>query len=187
MMQEDQEPGAQQGQDGPEDQQVTGEPSTEELLEEATRERDQFRAMAQRAQADLVNYHRRVDEEREALARNASSQVIIRLLPILDDFHRAVEHLPQDAPASWSDGVQLILRKFQSLLDTEGVTPFSVEPGTSFDPAEHEAVFFEPTTELPPGVVVSTMSPGYRNESRVLRPAQVVLAKAQEEEEQGRA
>ena len=65
-----------------------------EQLEEASRERDQFRAMAQRAQADLINYKRRVDEERRALAQNAASQVILRLFPILDNFQRAVEHLP---------------------------------------------------------------------------------------------
>ena len=156
------------------------EATLEEQLEEAARERDQFRAMAQRAQADLVNYRRRVDEERQLLAQNATSQLILRLLPILDDFQLAVDHLPADAPASWSDGVRMILRKLQGIIDGEGVTAFSPEPGASFDPLQHEAVYFEPSDQHPAGAVISTMRPGYRNMDRVLRPAQVILAQAQE-------
>ena len=154
-----------------------------ELLEEAARERDQFRAMAQRAQADLINYRRRMEEERQMVGQQAASQVIVRLLPVLDDFQLALAHLPSEAPPAWVDGVQMILRKLQVLLDAEGVTAFSPEPGAAFDPSEHEAVYFERSDEHEAGAVVSTVHPGYRNTNRVLRPAQVVLAQAQEEGE----
>lgn len=151
-------------------------PSAEALLDEAIRERDQFRALAQRAQADLVNYRRRVEEEREGLIQSASSQLLVRLLPILDDLHRAIEHVEGAAPPAWIEGVRLVQRKLQGVLEAEGVTPFIPEAGASFDPLEQEAVFHEPSGEQPAGAVVRTIRPGYRNRIRVLRAAQVVLA-----------
>ena len=146
------------------------------------RERDQFREMAQRAQADLINYRRRVDEERLNLARSAASQVLTRFLPILDDLQRAVDHLPEDSPESWSEGISMVLRKLHTLLEAEGVSPFSPEPGALFDPTEHEAVLFEPSDDYQQGAVVSTLRPGYRDANRVLRPAQVAVAQAPTEQ-----
>ena len=151
-------------------------PSTEALLDEAIRERDQFRALAQRAQADLVNYRRRVEEERQGLIQSASSQLLVRLLPILDDLHRAIEHVEEAAPPAWIEGVRLVQRKLHGVLEVEGVTTFIPETGASFDPLEQEAMFHEPSGEQPAGTVIRTIRPGYKNRIRVLRAAQVVLA-----------
>jgi molecular chaperone GrpE len=140
-------------------------------------ERDKFMALAQRTQADFVNYKRRMEEERAMLARGASTQVITRLLPVLDDLQRAVGALPEDAPASWSDGVRMIHQNLQALLEAEGVSIFEPTAGETFDPAEHEAIYYQPTDEQPPGAVLSVVRPGYRGADRVLRPAQVVVAK----------
>ena len=173
-----------QGSSGPETApELAGEELLSQQLEEATRERDQFRTMAQRAQADFINYKRRMEEERQLIGQQVVSQVVMQLLPVLDDFQRAVDHLPPDAPVTWSEGVQMILRKLLQLLETEGVTPISPEPGATFDPAEQEAVYYEPTAEYPEGCVMSTIRLGYRNTTRVLRPAQVVLAQASTEQE----
>ncbi len=161
--------------------------SAEAALEEANRERDQFRAMAQRAQADFVNYKRRTEEERHALVRNAASLVIFQLLPIVDDLKRSLEHLSADAPDSWTAGVQMILRKLQALLEAEGVTSFEPEVGLPLDPAEHDAVFYEPTDEHPPGTIVRVVLPGYRTRERLLRPAQVTVAQDKTEETQEEA
>ena len=111
---------------------MDGEATLEQRLEEATRERDQFRAMAQRAQADFINYKRRIEEERQLIGQEAASQVIMQLLPVLDDFQLALEHLHAEASASWSEGVQMIFRKLQTLLETEGVTAIRPEPGNGF-------------------------------------------------------
>jgi molecular chaperone GrpE len=150
--------------------------------EEILRERDQFRALAQRIQADFVNYKRRMDEERQGLVRNASVGFIQRLLPAVDDFQLAIEHLPAEAEESWANGMQMVLRKFRSTLESEGVTPFEPEIGTLFDPAEHEAVFYEPTGEHPSGSIVTVFRRGYNIYDKVLRPAQVTVAQAQEDE-----
>jgi molecular chaperone GrpE len=152
--------------------------SLEQSPEEVLRERDQFRALAQRIQADFVNYKRRMEEERQDLVRNASTGFIQRLLPAVDDFQLAIEHLPVEAEESWAHGVQLVLRKLQSTLEAEGVTPFEPETGTPFDPAAHEAVFYEPAGEHPPGSVVTVVRRGYKIYDKVLRPAQVTVAQA---------
>jgi len=150
-------------------------------LEEARRERDQFRAMAQRAQADLINYRRRTDEERQQLSRNATNQMLMRFVPVVDDLQRAVGALPADAPESWRQGVMLILRHLQQLIENEGLVAYNPEPGASFDPVLHEAVYFQPTTEHEPGTVVTSVRAGYRSSDRILRPAQVVVAQPKDE------
>ncbi len=144
-------------------------------------ERDQFKAIAQRSQADFLNFKRRTDQERGVLVRNASGQVLIRLLPVQDDLERALSALPEDAPDSWKEGINMVLQNLQALVQAEGVIKYEPAAGDSFDPAEQEAVYYQPTTDQPPGAVLSVVRPGYRTADRVLRPAQVVVAKAPEE------
>lgn len=140
------------------------------------RERDEMKAIAQRAQADLVNYKRRSEEERWTLARSASNSVVSKLLPIADDLQRAVDALPDDAPESWSSGLQLVFQNMRSLLESEGVTRFEPATGDPFDPAEQEAIASQPSAEHPSGAVLMTISAGYRGRDRVLRAAQVVVS-----------
>ena len=147
-------------------------------LEEAERERDQFRNMAQRAQADFINYKRRADEERQELVRYASSRFIAKLLPILDDFQRALDHQPADSEErQWLEGVILIERKVQGVLEAEGVTRIEAQ-GHQFDPREHEALFYEETDQEPEGKVLRVIREGYKMNDWILRPAQVSVAKA---------
>lgn len=156
------------------------EPVIEDPMTVLEQERDQFKALAQRTQADFLNYKRRIDEERGLIARSATGHVLARLFPLIDDLRRAVEALPEDAPASWAEGIALILQNMQALVEAEGVSAFEPAPGDVFDPAQHEALYYEPTTERPPGSIVSTVRVGYRNSDRVLRPAQVVVAREAE-------
>ena len=155
---------------------VTQEPLPQDPLIALEQERDQLKALAQRTQADFVNYKRRTDEERLAISRMATNQVLVRLLPVLDDLQRAVDAIPENAPVSWSDGVKMVAANLQAIMQAEGVTIYEPEPGETFDPVEHEAVYFQPTDEQPAGAVLSVVRPGYRTSDRVLRPAQVVVA-----------
>ena len=155
----------------------TGEVASEEdILGQTIRERDEFRSLAQRAQADFINYKRRMEEDKLVIGQVATSQLIVQLFPVLDDFERALAHLPPDAADSWTEGVQMILRKLEALLETEGITSIDPNPGTTFDPNEHEAVHYEQSSEHTDGSVMSTFRRGYRNSMRVLRPAQVVVS-----------
>ena len=148
----------------------------EDPTAKAERERDEMKAVAQRAQADFANYKRRAEEERWALARSASHVVIGKLLPIVDDLRRAVDALPPEAPDEWAGGARLILQNALALLESEGVTPFDPAPGDPFDPAAQEAVASRPSEEQPAGAVLETVSPGYRAADRTLRAAQVVVS-----------
>ena len=153
-------------------------------LEEALREKDQFKAMAQRAQADLINYRRRVGDEREELRRSANTGLILRILTVVDDLERALALVPDDAVApGWLEGLQLVRRNLQNLLDAEGVTKIEAE-GKPFEPWEHEAIFYEETAESEEGLVVKVFRDGYRQHDRIVRPAQVSVAKAPEPQHQ---
>ena len=156
---------------------IGSEQPAEDQRSELERERDELKALAQRTQADFVNYKRRVDEERTLIARSASGHVLARLFPLIDDLQRAVEALPDDAPTSWAEGVSLILANMRTLVEAEGADAFEPAPGEVFDPAQHEALYYEPTAAQPPGAVVSTVRVGYRTGDRVLRAAQVIVAR----------
>ena len=162
-----------------------GAPAPEDALARAERERDEMKAVAQRAQADLVNYKRRTEEERWALARSASRVVIGKLLPIVDDLRRAVDALPPNAPDEWAVGARLIHQNALALLESEGVTPYEPAPGDPFDPARQEAVASRPSAEHPAGAVIETVSPGYSGADRVLRAAQVVVSGGSPDPESG--
>ena len=157
-------------------QETAGAQAPEDPIALLERERDEMKSIAQRAQADLVNYKRRAEEERWALARSASNSVVGKLLPIADDLQRAVDALPDDAPESWSSGLQLVSQNMRALLESEGVTRFEPAPGEPFDPAEQEAIASQPSAEHPSGAVLMTVSAGYRGRDRVLRAAQVVVS-----------
>ncbi len=153
-------------------------------LEEALREKDQFRALAQRAQADLINYRRRAEDEREELRRSANTGLILRILTVVDDLDRALALVPDDAVApGWLEGLQLVQRNLHNLLDAEGVTKMEAE-GKPFEPWEHEAVLYEETTESEEGLVVMVFRDGYRQHDRIVRQAQVSVAKAPEPQHQ---
>ena len=155
-----------------------------EQMEEALREKDQFRTMAQRAQADLVNYRRRVEEERGEVRRNANAQLLLKVLSIADDLQLAMAHLPDDAVApGWVDGLRLVQRNLEQVLDSEGVTQIQAE-GQPFEPREHEAVSYEETPDGQEGMVLRVIRDGYKLHGRVLRPAQVAVSKAQEPQDQ---
>ena len=149
-------------------------------LEEAERERGQFRALAQRVQADFVNYRRRVEEEQQEFQRGAAAQLILKLLPVLDDLERALVQTPGDASPSkdgWLEGVRLVVRKFHTVMEEAGVQRIEVAD-RAFDPWEHEAVAFQETEEHPAGHILGLVREGYKLHGRVLRAAQVMVARA---------
>ena len=150
-------------------------------LEESNRERSQYKEALLRAQADLSNYKRRSDEERGEQLKYANSRLILKVLPVLDDLGLAMDHVAEsDAGASWLEGVQLIHRKLQALVESEAVTRIEPE-GRDFDPTEHEAMGYQESIDHDEGQVLSVVRNGYRLHGRVIRPALVILAKRPEE------
>ncbi|MBI2836610.1 MAG: nucleotide exchange factor GrpE [Chloroflexi bacterium] len=131
----------------------------------------------QRAQADLINYRRRSDQEKDETIKFASAAVILNLLPILDDFERAVQSFPpQHAQAGWAEGFRLIERKLRVALEAQGLSTIKAA-GEPFDPRLHEAVNQDRGKE---GVIVRELEKGYKLHDRVLRPAKVVVGNGEE-------
>ena len=156
---------------------ATEEERLQALLDEADREKAQFRALAQRAQADLINYRKRAEEERQELVGNAGAQLILRVLPVLDDVERALAHAANDAPQSetgWLEGFRLIERKLQGILAAEGLQRIEAEDAV-FNPFEHEVVGQFDVVGRREGEILEVTRQGYRMNGKVLRPAQVVV------------
>jgi len=152
----------------------------EEQLAKAKEDAQKYLANWQRAEADFSNYKKRTEQERDELRRFGNVSLIINLLPVIDDFERAFGSLDANlAGLSWFDGIILIYRKLQQLLENSGVKPIEAD-GQEFDPRLHEAVAHVDGEE---GKVVSVVQRGYKMHDRVLRPAMVVVGKGTGAEE----
>ena len=113
-----------------------------EHFDEIVREKEQFRSIAQRAQADLVNYRNRATQELEEARRTVKFGLLTRFLAIADDLSRAVDSVPDDADQNWSAGILLVLRNLENIFEMEGVKKINAL-GTQFDPYLHEALLYE--------------------------------------------
>ena len=147
-----------------------------EALEAKSREADATRDRYVRAVAEFDNARKRAVREREELIRGANESLIRELLPVLDNFERALQAARGDAgAAAVTAGVELIQRELLRVLEKFGVTAFS-SVGTPFDPERHEAVARVPAEGRPEMTVVGETARGYLLNGRVLRPAMVTVA-----------
>jgi molecular chaperone GrpE len=127
-----------------------------------------------RAVAEFQNYKKRLERDREADQALMKGDLIRNVLPILDDLERALQNRP--IGDAWTEGIDLIRRKVQSMLESEGVKRIDAE-GAAFDPNFHEAISTEPVDGVESGCVVGIVQNGYMLGDRVIRPAQVRVAK----------
>ncbi len=132
----------------------------------------------QRAQAAFANFRKRTEAEQSHWRSTANAQLLSRLLPVVEDFKRAFEAIPDaDKDDPWLEGVRLVQRKLKAILDSESVTPIELSPGDTFDPNIHEAVLYQEVEGFGEGEVVAEVETGYMLGTRVLRPSLVVVAK----------
>jgi molecular chaperone GrpE len=129
-----------------------------------------------RLAADFDNFKKRARQEQLETIQHASAELISRLLPGLDDLHKALDHKPKGIDESWLKGVELSVRKLEEALSAHGLEAIQAV-GSRFDPKLHEAVGHEDSTEHPEDTVVSELRRGYRIRDRVVRPALVKLAR----------
>jgi len=127
----------------------------------------------QRSLADFQNYKKRVERDNETMRVSMKGDLIKKVLPVLDDLERALQNRPADS--AWANGIELIARKFQNLLDAEGVKRIDAK-GAAFDPTLHEAISHEPSDEVESGHVIDIVQNGYMIGERVIRPALVRVA-----------
>ena len=155
--------------------------SLKQALAETQQKTEEYLANWQRTQADFVNYKRRIEQERLDFNRFANANLIISLLPILDDLERAFDSVPPKlVKHSWLDGIKLVDRKFRASLEAQGLTPIK-SLGEPFDPNFHEAIRQDKGKE---GIVIEEFQKGYLLGDRVLRPAKVVVGNGEEAEKE---
>ncbi|CAA9556689.1 MAG: Heat shock protein GrpE [uncultured Thermomicrobiales bacterium] len=148
---------------------VDGAPA--DALAAAVAERDSFLEQLQRERADFANYRRRVEQERAAARQLANRDLLLQVLPVMDDFNRAIAAAPTDeGQQSWVSGTRMVGKKLEGVLERAGVTRVEAL-GQPFDPALHEAVATDPGSSGT--VVVEVYQDGYRLGPNLLRPAMV--------------
>ncbi|MEW6568525.1 MAG: nucleotide exchange factor GrpE [Chloroflexota bacterium] len=131
----------------------------------------------QRSRADFLNYKKRVEREMETAHAAAAASILSRQLVILDDLERALKERPNLPEIdAWTAGLELIYRKLQGILESEGVEPIPAK-GELFDPAVHEAITFEHVDGHREGEVIDVIEQGYKLGDRVLRAAKVRVAR----------
>src|SRR2546426_8035264 len=128
-----------------------------------------------RLAADFDNYKKRVRQEQLETIQHASTDLIARVLPVLDDLHNVLEHKPEGIDETWVKGLELSVRKLEEALGTHGLQPIDAV-GAQFDPKLHEAAGHEEARE-PEDTVGSELRRGYRVRDRVVRPALVKVAR----------
>ncbi len=147
-------------------------------LQEAQAKAAEYLDGWQRARAEFANYKKRQEQQQAELRAFATLDLIKRLLVIQDDFERAARTLPESLKhMTWIEGVLLIHRKLQILLESEGVRPIEVKPSDPFDPTLHEAISHDETQDVPSGHIIEEVQRGYKVAERVIRPALVRVAK----------
>jgi molecular chaperone GrpE len=159
-------------------------PSEAQIIEElrgqlaaAQTKADELTDKNQRMAADFQNSRRRMERQLSEEIERASSHLLKRALPIMDDLDLAFNNIPNDLDENtnaWLDGFRQIQKKLRSLLEDEGVA--SIPPDGPFDPTRHEAVTSEAHATVQSGHIIDTLRAGYEYKGRVLRPALVRVA-----------
>ncbi len=155
---------------------TTQEVSLESQLTSAQAKADEYLDGWQRARAEFANYRKRIEKERDELYQNATVDTLRKLFPIIDDFDRAVSNLPADkVDDEIIKGFTLIHRKLLTTLDSAGIKVIN-PVGEEFNPAFHEAIGHDTSSDVPSGHVTMVLQKGYVQGDKVLRPALVRVA-----------
>ena len=125
-----------------------------------------------RSVAEFSNYKKRLERDQVLQKVTMKGDIIKRFLPVMDDMLRALQNAPEDP---WVEGIQLIYRKLEMVLEAEGISKIEAA-GAEFDPNFHEAVSQVPSEEHESGTVVEVLQQGYMLGERVIRPAMVLVA-----------
>ena len=151
-------------------------PVRADQIEELRKDRDGLQDRLLRQAAEFDNYRKRIDRDRKDSAQFAAIEFVQDLLPIIDDFERALQI---DAPGadSYRQGLEIIHRGLLDMLRKRGVTPIEAV-GTTFDPQVHQAVAYEESPDRQDGEVLEQFTRGYRLGDKLVRPAMVKVAKA---------
>lgn len=150
-------------------------PEEEETVsEDALKQMESLRTSLARLQADFANFKSRTERERKDLLKLSNEGLVLKLLPVVDNFERAlVGQNPEDPGVA---GFCMIYNEFMEILKKEGVSPLVCD-GQAFDPNLHHALFLEETDDVAPDHVIETFQKGYKMGDKLIRPAMVKVSK----------
>ncbi|MEO6054658.1 MAG: nucleotide exchange factor GrpE [Chthoniobacterales bacterium] len=141
---------------------------------------EKFRDLALRSKADLDNYRKRMQREKEDAIRFANTSLLEAVLPILDNFELGLEAARQSADAKGIlEGMSMVLKQLQEFLRSQGAEIINTTDA-AFDPNLHEAVAQESSDSVTEGHIIRQLRKGYKLRDRLLRPAMVVISKGSE-------
>jgi molecular chaperone GrpE len=152
-----------------------------QALAEEKEKAEKYLVNWQRSQADLQNYVKRAEQEKSETVEFANRILILDLLPILDDFERALASLPVELDEeNWTKGIKLIYNKLRTILETQGLAEIKAE-GEYFDPYFHEAAG---QLEGGEGIIMEEIRKGYKFKGKLLRPSMVMVGKGKKNKTQ---
>jgi molecular chaperone GrpE len=150
--------------------------SEDSRIDELTKQADENHQRFLRVQADFDNFRRRTLKEKEELGQYASMKLIGQLLPVVDNFGRAIEAAKSGGDVeSFAKGVDMIFRQLEQLLEQEGLKAMDTV-GQPFNPEVHQAIMQVESDEHEEGIVVEEIQKGYMLKDKVLRPAMVKVS-----------
>lgn len=171
------ETGSAETSETPEEDNAPETKKTEEKAEEKTEEKaDDGNEKYVRLMAEFQNYKKRVAKEKNDIREYATEKLVMELLPVLDNFERALAASAEDDPAGYAKGMELIFTQMVTELQKSGLAEVEAE-GQDFDPTKHNAVMTEENEELESGKVSKVLQKGYALNDKVIRPSMVAVTK----------
>lgn len=171
------EAGSAEATETPEEDNAPEAEKTEEKAEEKTEEKtDDGNEKYVRLMAEFQNYKKRVAKEKNDIREYATEKLVMELLPVLDNFERALAASAEDDPAGYAKGMELIFTQMVTELQKSGLAEVEAE-GQDFDPTKHNAVMTEENEELESGKVSKVLQKGYALNDKVIRPSMVAVTK----------
>ncbi|MEK3881639.1 nucleotide exchange factor GrpE [Paenibacillus sp. PL2-23] len=150
--------------------------ATDSRYDELVKQAEEAQQRYLRAQADFDNFRRRTMKEKEELGQYASMKLVGQLLPVVDNFERAMAAASSNSDyESLAKGVDMIFRQLSGTLDAEGLKPIQ-SVGEPFNPEFHQAIMTVESDEYEEGIVVEEVQKGYMLKEKVLRPAMVKVS-----------
>ena len=148
----------------------------QDQIQTLSSERDQFQGQLLRTMADFQNFRKRSDAENAQRAMYATEKFVTKLLPVLDNFERTIQHAASGSSVeTLVEGIRAVERQLRQVLEGQGVVRIE-STGKPFDPELHEALGFESAPDQEPNTVTTELEAGYRMGEKVVRPARVKVA-----------
>lgn len=143
--------------------------------EKVKEEIEELKILLQRTQADFANYRRRNEEHKSSFVRLANEDLVSQLLPVLDNFSLAAQHIPAELEKNnWAIGMKQIEKQYEQILNLNGLEQIKTA-GEDFDPVFHEAVGEEHDKKQRNGIIIQEELAGYTLNGKLIRPAKVIV------------